>query len=84
MMRYNVKNYYGDSNFPGLTVCAKSGTSQLGGDEVSNAMFAGFVMDPEYPLAFICVIENGGYGAAACVPVVSQVLDACKTVMDGE
>ena len=83
-MRSNVELVYGAGNFPGLTVCAKSGTSQLGGDEVSNAMFAGFVMDPEYPLAFICVIENGGYGAAACVPVVSQVLDACKTVMDGE
>ena len=83
-MRGNVELVYGAGNFPGLTVCAKSGTSQLGGDKVSNAMFAGFVMDPEYPLAFICVIENGGYGASACVPVVSRVLDACKTVMDGE
>ena len=83
-MRGNVELVYGAGNFPGLTVCAKSGTSQLGGDKISNAMFAGFVMDPEYPLAFICVIENGGYGASACVPVVSRVLDACKTVMDGE
>ena len=83
-MRSNVELVYGAGNFPGLTVCAKSGTSQLGGDKISNAMFAGFVMDPEYPLAFICVIENGGYGASACVPVVSRVLDACKTVMDGE
>ena len=47
-------------------------------------MFAGFVTDLEYPLAFICVVENGGYGASACVPVVSRVLDACKTVLDGE
>ena len=83
-MRGNVEMVYGAGNFPGLTVCAKSGTSQLGGDLTSNAMFAGFVTDPEYPLAFICVVENGGYGASACVPVVSRVLDACKTVLDAE
>lgn len=83
-MRNNVTAVYGDQNFPGMTVCAKSGTSQLGGDEVSNAMFAGFVMDEEYPLAFIVVVENGGYGSSTCVPVLSKVLAACKTVMDSE
>lgn len=83
-LRNNVTSIYGDYNFPGLTVCAKSGTSQLGGDVVSNAMFAGFVMDEEYPLAFIVVVENGGYGSSACVPVISRVLEACKLVMDQE
>ena len=83
-MRGNVEMVYGAGNFPGLTVCAKSGTSQLGGDLTSNAMFAGYVTDPEYPQAVICVDENGGYCASACVPVVSRVLDACKTVLDAE
>lgn len=83
-MRNNVELIYGAGNFPGLTVCAKSGTSQLGGEQTSNAMFAGFVSDPEYPLAFVAVVENGGYGASACVPVLSRVLEACKAVMDGE
>lgn len=81
-MRNNVVVKYGKSNFPGLTVCAKSGTSQLGGDQTSNAMFAGFVADAEYPLAFIVVVENGGYGTATCVPILSKVLSACKTLMD--
>lgn len=81
-MRNNVVNKYGKSNFPGMTVCAKSGTSQLGGDQTSNAMFAGFVTDEKYPLAFIVVVENGGYGTATCVPVLSKVLSACKTLMD--
>lgn len=83
-MRNNVENVYGAWNFPGLTVCAKSGTSQLGGGQTSNAMFAGFVTDEQYPLAFICVVENGGYGASACVPVLSQVLSQCKAVLDTE
>ena len=82
-MRNNVQTVYGDGNFGGLPVCAKSGTSQLGGDQKSNAMFAGFVDSEQYPLAFIVVVENGGYGSHTCVPVISKVLAACKTVMDG-
>lgn len=83
-MRNNVQQVYGDSNFPGLTVCAKSGTSQLGGEQDPNAMFAGFVDSEEYPLAFIVIVENGGYGSHTCVPVLSKVLAACKQVLDGE
>ena len=82
-MRNNVESVYGAGNFPGLTVCAKSGTSQLGGNQVSNAMFAGFLTDEKYPLAFIAVVENGGYGSTTCVPILSQVLAACKEEIDG-
>ena len=83
-LRNNVQVVYGDWNFPGLQVCAKSGTSQLGGEQTSNAMFAGFVADEAYPLAFVVVVENGGYGASTCVPVLSKVLASCKAVMDAE
>ena len=83
-MRNNVKTVYGDGNFGGLPVCAKSGTSQLGGGQKSNAMFAGFVDSEQYPLAFIVVVENGGYGSHTCVPIISKVLSACKTVLDAE
>lgn len=81
-MRNNVQSNYGAWNFPGLSVCAKSGTSQLGGEEVSNAMFSGFVTDEKYPLAFMVVVENGGYGSTTCVPILSRVLATCKAVMD--
>ena len=83
-MRSNVKNGYGDGNFGGLSVCAKTGTSQLGGEAVSNAMFAGFVADEKYPLAFIAVVENAGYGASAALPVAAKVLSVCAQVMDRE
>ncbi len=83
-MRHNVETVYGDWNFPGLKVCAKSGTSQLGGGQKSNAMFAGFVDSEDYPLAFMVVVENGGYGSHTCVPILSKVLGVCKAVMDQE
>ena len=82
-MANNVTQIYGAGNFPGLTVCAKSGTSELGGGKVPNAMFSGFVSDENYPLAFIVVVENGGYGAHTCVPILSAVLAECKAVLDG-
>lgn len=83
-MRNNVITVYGADKFPGMTVCAKSGTSQLGGGLRSNAMFAGFVADEKYPLAFIVVVENGGYGAYTCTPILQAVLTECKIVMDGK
>ena len=81
-MRNNVSSVYGDWNFPGMQVCAKSGTSELGGGQKSNAMFSGFVQNEEYPLAFIVVVENGGYGSHTCVPVLSKVLAECRAVLD--
>lgn len=83
MLRNNVQNYYGDESFPGLTVCAKSGTAEVGGGRKPNAMFTGFVADEKYPLAFIVAVEDGGYGRQVCVPILSPVLEACKQMIDG-
>ncbi len=83
-MGSNVQLKYGAENFPGLTVCAKSGTGQVGGDKKPNAMFTGFVSDSRYPLAFIAVVEDGGYGTRVSMPIVSQVLAACKSYLDGK
>ena len=81
MMRNNVIEKYGIENFPELEVCGKSGTAQVGGDKNSNAMFTGFVLDEEYPIAFFVAVEDGGYGRQACVPILSQVLEACMEIM---
>lgn len=81
LMRNNVENYYGDEHFAGFTVCAKSGTAEVGGEQKPNAMFTGFLMDEDYPLAFIVTIENGGYGRLTCVPVLEKVLLACRDAL---
>lgn len=83
-MRNNVAGHYGDENFHGLTVCAKSGTGEVGGGKKPNAMFTGFVTDEEYPLAFIVCVEDGGYGRTTCIPIISAVLQECKAVLDGK
>ncbi len=81
-MQNNVQVKYGAENFPGLTVCAKSGTGEVGGGKKPNAMFTGFLADEKYPLAFIVTIEEGGFGTQTCVPVITKVLDACVKEID--
>ncbi len=83
-MRNNVELYYGDEHFPGLRVCAKSGTAEVGPELTPNAMFTGFALDTEYPLAFIVAIENGGYGQTTCMPILTPVLGACMDVLEGK
>ena len=82
-MRNNVETKYGDSYFPGLAVCAKTGTAEVGGDKRPNAMLTGFVADSNYPLAFIVCVEDGGYGADVCLPIASRVLSACVESING-
>jgi len=81
LMRNNVKNYYGDENFAGLTVCAKSGTAEVGGGKKPNTLFCGFATDAEYPVAFIVVVEEGDSGRRTCIPILKEVLTACKEAM---
>ena len=81
-MENNTNIMYGQENFSGLTVCAKSGTAEVGETVENNALFAGFVRDEEYPLAFIVIAEHSGSGSKVCVPILSNVLAACVEAMD--
>jgi peptidoglycan glycosyltransferase len=81
-MGFNVQDKYGSQNFPDMTVCAKTGTGEVGGGKKPNATIAGFVSDDRYPLAFIVMVEEGGYGSDVCVPILSKVLAACKEYLD--
>lgn len=78
MMNYNARN----SSFPGLTMHAKSGTAQVGGDAKPHAWFAGYISNEGCPLAFVVVVENGGGGAAVAGAVASRVLQAAKTLIE--
>ena len=80
-MRNNVENAYGNELFAGFTACAKSGTAEVGGDQKPNALFTGFLLDEQYPLAFIVTIENGGYGRWTCGPVLEKVLQECRDLL---
>ena len=74
MMNYNVVDHYnGEENFPGLKLCAKTGTAELG-DGTSHAWFVGFLADDEHPFAFVTLVERGGYGLSTSGPIANNVL----------
>ena len=76
MMSYNVASHYGgESNFPGLKLCAKTGTAELG-DGTSHAWFAGFLQDEAHPYAFVVMIEQGGGGLSAAGSLANTLLQA--------
>lgn len=83
-MAFNVEDKYGSENFPGLTVCAKTGTAEVGGDKKPNAMIAGFVQDEQCPLAFVVAVEDAGYGKTVCVPILAKILVEAKGILAGE
>ncbi len=77
MMHNNVENHYnGDYNFPGLSLCAKTGTAEVGGQDSPNSWFVGFLDDEEHPYAFVVLIEEGGDGLKGAGTVANTVLQA--------
>lgn len=74
MMANNVENNYGSGSFPGLPICAKSGTAEVGNGKNPNAWFVGFLDDPNNPYAFVVLVENGGYGSSVAGSVANTVL----------
>ena len=80
-LRNNVATMYGDWQFGGLNVCAKSGTAEHEG-ETADAMFAGFCVDENCPLAFVVFVENGGAGSAVAAPIAAKVLQVCAAAIN--
>lgn len=78
LMRYNVTNDYGDDMFPGMSVCAKTGTAEVGGGKKPNGWMIGFSSDPKTPYAFAVVVEEGNYGRTSAGPIAKAIMTQAK------
>lgn len=77
LMRNNVKEQYGDYNYDGLNLCAKSGTAQIDDKDSHNtAWFTGYMEDEKNPYAFVVVVEYGNSGSQTAGPIANKVLQA--------
>ena len=77
LLRNNVKTQYGDYNYEGLHLCAKSGTAQIDNiDSHNTAWFVGFMDDEEHPYAFVVLVEYGNSGSQTAGPIANKVLQA--------
>ena len=71
----NVEKAYGTARFPGMDLCAKSGTAEVGEGQTPHAWFAGFLRNEDAPYAFVALVENGGGGSSVAGAVAGRVLD---------
>ena len=78
MMRYTVSSTYGDHRFPGLSICAKTGTAEVDDGITPHSWFVGFNMNDDCPLAFVVVAENAGAGVGVARTVANKTLQAAK------
>ena len=79
-MRYNVTNAYGDGLFPGLNVCAKTGTAEVGGGKKPNCWMVGYSLNTDTPLAFAVVVEEQSYSIRSAGKVASSVMKAAAKI----
>ena len=73
-MRYDVTYEYGDSLFPGLNVCAKTGTAEVGGGKHPNCWMVGFSTNDSTPYAFVVLVENSSQGSVASAGHIASAL----------
>lgn len=73
MMKNNVVENYGESNFEGMDMYAKSGTAEAG-DDYPDAWFVGFTADDDAPYAFVVWVKGGGYGSQVAAPIAASVI----------
>jgi peptidoglycan glycosyltransferase len=74
MMRKTVENNYGDYNFQGLSMCGKTGTAEVDDKNEPHSWFVGFSQNEKCPVAIVVVVENGGWGSSAALPIASGVM----------
>jgi peptidoglycan glycosyltransferase len=58
---------------PGLEVGGKTGTAQLGGDQLPHAWFTGFARNEHSGVVIVVLIENGGEGSETAAPIFAQM-----------
>lgn len=75
MMKYNVTENYGEWNFEGMDMYAKSGTAESGA-ESPDAWFVGFTDDEDAPYAFVVWVKEGGFGSEVAAPIAARVIRA--------
>ena len=57
----------------GWTVAGKTGTVQVSGQK-NNALFVGYIVEDEMPLAISVVVEGGGSGGRTAAPIAGALL----------
>ena len=81
MMKNNVVENYGEWNFEGMDMYAKSGTAEVGSRN-PDAWFVGFTADEDAPYAFVVWVKEGGFGSEVAAPIAARVIRSLGSVSE--
>jgi peptidoglycan glycosyltransferase len=73
-MRYDVTYSYGDDLFPGMNVCAKTGTAEVGGGKHPNCWMVGYSTNNSTPYAFVVLVEDSSQASVASAGRIASAL----------
>lgn len=59
-----------------MAVAGKTGTAQTGGQRLSHSWFTGFAPVSEPRWAFCVLVEHGGYGSTAALPIAKELMQS--------
>ncbi len=79
LLRSNVELQYGDSRFPNLKMCGKTGTAEIDG-KASHSWFVGFSLRDDFPVAVVVIAENAGSGSGVAINTANAVLQSLLSV----
>ncbi len=68
--------YAGKAKIPGVPTAGKSGTAELGGKGEPDSWFIGFAPANDPRIAVAVIVEGGGTGSEAAVPMGGQLMGA--------
>ena len=75
MMRRAVTEGTGrGADIPEITIAGKTGTAQTGAGRESHSWFTGFAPAEDPRWAFAVIVEHGGYGSRAALPLATRLL----------
>ena len=63
----------GAAAVPGWTVCGKTGSAELDGQEHTNAWFTGFIADAGAPYSVTVLLEDTGAGGTYAAPLAGKI-----------
>ena len=50
--------------------------AEISDEEEPHSWFVGFSENPACPVAIVVVVENGGWGSSAALPIASSVMES--------
>jgi peptidoglycan glycosyltransferase len=76
--------YAGGAKVPGVHTAGKSGTAELAPGQRPHSWFTGFAPATDPRIAIAVVVENGGSGSSAAVPIGGRLMRAWLERYDPE